>query len=508
MKLKDVLKDIEILDYKGNLENEVTNITSDSRTIEKDGLFVAIIGYVLDGTKFIPSAIENGASSIMVDDTVDISSLDIPNNVCIVKVANIRHSLAIASCNLYNYPSKELTLIGVTGTKGKTTSTYMIKSILQQAGYKVGLIGSIAIYINDEKQEDMDRTSAESYKLQKVLRMMVEKHVDIVVLEVSSQAMKLDRVTGCEFDKVLFTNLSEDHISPNEHKDMEDYFNAKLSLAKMAPVVIYNPDNEYTARLPKLLTDKKLISFGMKNKSDIMGKDLNLSNSGVDFTLVKENKEIPVHISIPGEYMVYNALGAIAVASTFNVTDKQIQDGLKDVRVFGRSELVPNKLGLTILIDYAHTPASLQSILETVKPYTKGRVICTWGVGGDRDSKKRPIMGEISGRLADYTILTCDQIRTEDPHQILSNIEEGLKKVTDQYTIIYNRTEAIRTAIKMATKDDIIVLPGLGSDLYIEYMRVKYPYDERVVIHDIIEEILSEDNEKTNYEIEKLMQTF
>lgn len=508
MKLKDVLKDIEILDFKGSLETEVTNITSDSRNIEPYGLFVAIIGYVLDGTKFIPDAIKKGASAIMVDETIDISTFDIPDNVCIVKVENIRHNLAIASCNLYNYPSKELKLIGVTGTKGKTTSTYMIKSILQQAGLKVGLIGSIAIYINDEKQEEMDRTSAESYKLQKVLRSMVDQNVDVVVLEVSSQAMKLERVTGCEFDSVLFTNLSEDHISPNEHKDMEDYFNAKLSLAKMAPIVVYNPDNEYTARIPNLLPEKDLISFGMKNNADYMGKDLKLSNSGVDFTLVKESVEIPVHISIPGEYMVYNALGAIAITSIFNVTDTQIQNGLKDVRVFGRSELVPNKLGLTILIDYAHTPASLESILKTVKPYTKGRVICTWGVGGDRDSKKRPIMGEISGRLADYTILTCDQLRTESPKQILSNIEEGLKKVTDQYQIIYNRTEAIRTAIKMATKDDIIVLPGLGSDLYIEYMRVKYPYDERVVIHDIIEEILTQNDYQTNYEIENIMEDF
>lgn len=491
MKLKDILKDIDIIEFKGSMENEVTNITSDSRNIEKNGLFVAIIGYVLDGTKFIPNAIEKGASAIMVDETVDISNLDIPDNVCIVKVQNIRHQLAIASCNLYDYPSRKLKLIGVTGTKGKTTSTYMIKSILQQAGHKVGLIGSIAIYINDQKIEEMDRTSAESYKLQKTLAMMVEENVDIVVLEVSSQAMKLDRVTGCEFDRVLFTNLSEDHISPREHKDMEDYFNAKLSLAKMAPIVVYNPDNEYTARIPNLLADKKLVSFGMKNQADIIGKNLKLSNTGVDFTLAKNNSEIPVHISIPGEYMVYNALGAIAMATTFGVSDKDIQDGLKDVRVFGRSELVPNKLGLTIIIDYAHTPSSLQSILETVKPYTKGRVICTWGVGGDRDSAKRPIMGEISGKLADFTILTSDQVRTEDPKKILSDIEVGLKKVTDQYTIILNRTDAIRYALSIATKDDTIVLPGLGSDLYIEYMGVKYPYNERTVIHDLIEEMLA-----------------
>ena len=508
MILKDVLKDIEIIEKKGNLEIEITNITSDSRNVEKNGLFVAIIGYVMDGTQFIPNAIENGATGIMVDETTDISSIEFPDNVTIVKVKNIRHSLAIASCNLYDYPSKKLKLIGVTGTKGKTTSTYMIKSILQQTGFKVGLIGSIAIYINDQKIEDMDRTSAESYKLQKTLAMMVEQKVDIVVLEVSSQAMKLDRVTGCDFDRVLFTNLSEDHISPREHKDMEDYFNAKLSLAKMAPIVVYNSDNEYTARIPVLLKDKKLISFGLKNKSNFMAENLKMANNGVDFTVKTINSKFDAHISIPGKYMVYNALGAIAISSTFGVKENQIQDGLKDVKVFGRSELVPNKLGLTIIIDYAHTPSSLQSILETVKPYTKGRVICTWGVGGDRDAKKRPLMGEISGKYADYTILTSDQVRTENPKKILLEIESGLKKVTDQYTIILNRTEAIRHAIKVATKDDVIVLPGLGSDLYIEYMRVKYPYDERVVIHNIIDEIISGGQEKENYPIERIMKNF
>ena len=491
MKLKDVLKNIERVEFQGNDEVEITNITSDSRKIENGGLFVAIIGYVLDGTKFIPNAIENGAVAIMVDETVNISSLNIPENISIVKVNNIRYNLAVASCNLYDNPSKKLKLIGVTGTKGKTTSTYMIKSILEQHGLKVGLIGSIAIYIGDQKLEEMDRTSAESYKLQKTLAQMVEENVDVVVLEVSSQAMKLDRVVGCEFDRVLFTNLSEDHISPREHKDMEDYFNAKLSLAKMSPVVVYNSDNEYTMRIPNLLSDKKLVSFGMNNSSDIYGKDLKLSNTGVDFIANIKGKEINTHISIPGEYMVYNALGAIAIASTFDVSNEDIQNGLKDVRVFGRSELVPNKLGLTIIIDYAHTPSSLESILKTVKPYTKGRVICTWGVGGDRDSAKRPIMGEISGKLADYTILTSDQVRTENPRKILSDIEVGLKKVTDKYTVILNRTEAIRYALSIATKDDIIVLPGLGSDLYIDYMNVKYPYDERVVIHDIIEEMLA-----------------
>ena len=355
---------------------------------------------------------------------------------------------------------------------------------------RFGLIGSIAVYIGDKELEITDRTTPESFVIQKYLNQMVEENVDIAILEVSSQAMILDRVTGCEFDICLFTNLTEDHISPKEHKDMEDYFSAKLSLMKMTENIVTTLDNDYTARIPNLLNNKKITTFGLKKKSDIMAKDLKPTNSSTIFTLCMNGEENKVKVSIPGEYMVYNSLGAIGVGIYFGVTIDDIKNGLDNFKVFGRSELVPNKLGLTIMIDYAHTPSSLQSILETVKPYTKGRVICTWGVGGDRDAKKRPIMGEISGRLADYTILTSDQVRSEDPEKILREIEVGLKKVTDQYTIILHRTEAIRYAIQMATKDDIIVLPGLGNDLYIEYNGVKYPYDERVVIHDIIEEML------------------
>lgn len=492
MLLNKVLKDVEIIESKGNLDIEITNISSDSRIVKKDCLFFAIKGYSLDGTKFINKAIENGATGIVVDETTEISELAIPDNITIVKLNNIRHALAICSCNLYDYPSRKLKLIGVTGTKGKTTSTYMIKSILEKHGLKVGLIGSISIYIGDKKLEDTDRTTPESYKIQETLAMMVKENVEVAILEVSSQAMKLDRVTGCDFDIALFTNLSEDHISPKEHKDMDDYFNAKLSLLKLAPNIVVNVDNEWTAKVPSLLPDKHITTFGMKNKADISMKNIRPSNSSVEFTLVMNGEENDIKVSIPGEYMAYNALGAIAVSSYFDVTVDNIRKALNPFRVFGRSEMVPNKLGLTIMIDYAHTPSSLESILKTVKPYTKGRVICTWGVGGDRDSAKRPIMGEISGNLADFTILTSDQVRTEDPRKILADIEVGLKKTNGKYTVILNRTDAIRYALSIATKDDIIVLPGLGSDLYIEYMGVKYPYDERVVIHDIIEEMLAE----------------
>ena len=491
MILKDILKDSNIIDYKGNLNIEITNISSDSRLIKNDGLFFAITGYVLKGTDFIESAINNGAKAVVVEPNVDLNSLHY-DNITFIKLDFIRKNLAICSCNLYDNPSKKLKLIGVTGTKGKTTSTYMIKSILEKHGYKVGLIGSIATYIGNEQIKINDRTTGESYEIQEMLDLMVKKDVEIVVLEVSSQAMKLDRVVGCDFDITLFTNLSEDHISPKEHPTMEDYFEAKLSLLKMSPTCVINLDNEYTKKIPNLLPNKNIITFGVENKADIMAKDFKYTNSSVSFTLITDKYKKDITVSIPGKYMGYNALGAIAVSKYFDVSYDNIKEALSNISVFGRSEMVPNKLGYKIMIDYAHTPSSLQSILQTVKPYTKGRVICTWGVGGDRDSKKRPIMGEISGRLADFTILTCDQARTEDPAKIAAEIEVGLKKTGGKYKIIINRTEAIRYAIHMMTKDDILVLPGLGNDLYIEYMGVKYPYNERIVINDIIDEMLKE----------------
>ena len=491
MLLKDVLNSIDIIDYKGNLDIDITNVSSDSRLIKENGLFFAITGYVLKGTDFIDSAIKNGATCVVVEPDVDLNLLNYPN-VTFIKLDSIRKNLAICSCNLYDNPSKKLKLIGVTGTKGKTTSTYMIKGILEQHGYKVGLIGSIETLIGDKQIKINDRTTGESYEIQKMLDLMVKKSVDIAIIEVSSQAMKLDRVFGCHFDIALFTNLSEDHISPKEHPTMEDYFQAKLSLLKMSPTCVINLDNEYTKRAVNLLPNKEIITFGIETPADIMAKDFKYTNSSVSFTLITNEFEKEIEVSIPGKYMGYNALGAIAVSKYFNVSYENMKKALSKISVFGRSEMVPNKLGYKIMIDYAHTPASLESILQTVKPYTKGRVICTWGVGGDRDAKKRPIMGEISGRLADLTILTCDQARTEDPVKIAAEIEVGLKKTGGKYKIIINRTEAIRYAIHMMNKDDILVLPGLGNDLYIEYMGVKYPYNERIVIADIIDEMIKE----------------
>lgn len=493
MLLNKLISEVEVLNKVGDLNLDITNIHSDSRKIKEGGLFIAINGFTKNGIEFIPDAIKNGAIALIVEPDVDVTTLTVPKNVPVISVKNTRKALAQVACEFYDNPSKKLKLIGITGTKGKTTTTFMVKSILQAHGLKVGLIGSIAVYINDEKIEDTDRTTPESIDIQKYLDLMVKQNVEVAIIEVSSQAMKLERVTGCEFEVGLFTNLTEDHISPKEHPNMEDYFNCKLELIKLAKYGVINNDDPVVAKIKNLLPNKEIKTFAIDNNADfkINPNSVEITDSSIKFSLPLNNKEESITACIPGRFSIYNAAGAISVASYFGVTADEIRNALKDLRVLGRSELVPNKLGLTIMIDYAHTPSSLESILTAVNTYAKGKIICAWGVGGDRDATKRPIMGEISGRLADFTVLMSDQVRTEDPLKILKEIEVGIIPTGKPYKIIVDRTEGIRYAISIAKPGDIIVIPGLGHDLYLEKNGVKYPYNEREIITRLIDEMIS-----------------
>ena len=377
---------------------------------------------------------------------------EIADKVTIIVVPDTRSGLALASCNFYGNPSKKFKLVGITGTKGKTTTSFMTKAILEKQGYKVGLIGTIATYIGDKKLEDSDRTTPESNKLQKIFYKMAKEECDVVVMEVSSQSLKLNRVAGCDFDIGVFTNFSEDHISPKEHPDMQDYFNSKLKLLKMCKVGFTNADDLMVAKVPKLLPECNITTYGIDNYCNLLAKDITITNSYVDFKVKLETRNERVKVCIPGRFSVYNALAAISIAKELNCSAENIKDALLEVRVPGRSELVNNSRDLTIMIDYAHSPESLENILSAVKSYTRGRVISVFGCGGDRDSGKRPIMGEISGRIADYTIITSDNPRTEDPQKIVDQIEEGIKKTKANYEVIVDRTQAIEAAIKMANK--------------------------------------------------------
>lgn len=487
MNLKTLLSGLDNLKAKGDLDIDITSVEYDSRKVKEGSLFVAIKGFNVDGHEYIKSAVDNGAKAILIEEGAKIKKTDIKDDTTVILSPDNRIALAQISKNFYKNPASKFKLIGITGTKGKTTTSFMIKQILEQAGHKVGLIGTIANYINDEKIGDNNsRTTPESLELNKLFSYMLDQKVDTVVMEVSSQSLKYKRVYGLEFDIGIFTNFSEDHIGANEHPDMEDYFNSKLELIKMSKECLINSDDFHVRKIKTLFPDKNIKTYGIDNEANLLAKDVTVTNSGVDFRAKIGQKNERIKVGIPGRFTVYNALAAIGVANIFSVDAENLKAALENIAVPGRSELVPNKKDLTIMIDYAHSPASLESILKAVKGYTRGRVISVFGCGGDRDKTKRPIMGKISGEIAGFTIITTDNPRTENPEKIVKDIEEGIKQTKGQYTVIVDRTEAIKQAIKMANKNDIIVLTGKGHETYQEINGEKLPYDERKIIKQII----------------------
>lgn len=485
MELKKVLAGMEGIKARGNLDIEIENIESDSRKVTKNTLFVAIKGFETDGHKYIEQAIKNGAIAVMVQEGEKVK---VPQEVTIMVVPDTRRSLAIMACNFYKNPSRKFKLVGITGTKGKTTTSFMLKTILEKQGLKVGLIGTIAKYIGNKCLGESIRTTPDSLELQRIFAQMVEEKVDVCVMEVSSQSLKLDRVYGCDFDIGVFTNFLRDHISEKEHPTMEDYFESKVKLFTMCKTAYINADDFQVVKLEKMELPCEIKTYGIDNSSNLLAKDITITNTSADFKakLIDHNERIKVFI--PGRFSVYNALAAISVALQLGVSAENIKEALLEVRVPGRSELVDNKKDLAIMIDYAHTPESLESILHAVKTYTKGRVISVFGCGGDRDRTKRPLMGEVSGKIADYTIITSDNPRTEEPLEIIKEIEKGIKKTNGKYICIENRKEAIKEAIEMANKKDIIVLAGKGHEPYQEINGVKHPFDERIIVKEIIEE--------------------
>ena len=480
MKLDKLLERLDYTVVQGSDSTEVTTLINDSRKVEEGSVFVCISGAVSDGHKYAADVAAKGAAAVVVEKDVEV-----PENVTVIKVEDTRYALALMSAAYFGYPADKMKVIGITGTKGKTTTTYMIKSILEETGHKVGLIGTIEAIIGDKKIPACN-TTPESYTIHKYFAEMVEAGCDSVVMEVSSQSLKLNRVAGCQFDIAVFTNFSEDHISPKEHPNMQDYFESKLKLFKMCKCGFVNVDDLQVCKVPSLVPDCNITTYGIDNACNLLAKDITITNSYVDFKVKIGDKNERVKVGIPGRFSVYNSLAAICVATKLGCSAENIKDALLEVRVPGRSELVNNSKDLTIMIDYAHSPESLENILNAVKSYTRGRVISVFGCGGDRDTTKRPIMGEISGKIADFTIITSDNPRTEDPQTIVDEIETGIKKTKGKYVCIVDRIEAIKYAINMASKKDIIVLAGKGHEPYEEINGVKHPFDERIIVNQII----------------------
>lgn len=481
MLLQYLIENFENAEINGNTNIEIGKIEYDSKKISENDVFVAIKGYVENGNDYIKEAIDLGACAIIVEKDVDLSNFEF-NNITVIKVDDARIALAKISATYYDYPAKKLKLIGVTGTKGKTTTAYMIRDILNASSKKTGMIGTIYnTYAN--VQIEATRTSPESLDLQRLLKEMVEAQMEYVVMEVSSHALELNRVYGLHFIISVFTNLSEEHL--DFHGNMDNYLNAKAKLFEMSDFAMINGDDIYTPRLKKMIKCK-VATYGLDNAVNVTAADIKINAGYVEYKMYVNKMLETIVINIPGRFTVYNSLAAIGVCSLLNCQMDAILLALANVKVPGRAEIIPLNKTFTVMVDYAHNASSLEAILTSIKKYVKGRIILVFGCGGNRDKEKRAVMGEIAGRLADFTVITTDNPRNESPKTIMSEIEQGMKQTRGLYKIIENRKQAIAFAMKIAWKNDIVLIAGKGHETYQELRNgKKIKFDERKVVAEI-----------------------
>ena len=481
-KIKELIENTNLVLKSGSTETEITSLVYDSRKVEKGSLYVAIVGANADGHNYIAQAVEAGAAGVVVEKDVEV-----PDTVAVIKSEDTREALALLSAAWFDHPADKIPVIGITGTKGKTTTTYMIKSILENAGKKVGLIGTIEAIIG-EKHIPAVNTTPESYIVQDYLSQMVEAGCDAAVMEVSSQALMLHRVGGMTFEIGIFTNISPDHIGPNEHKDFDEYLHCKSLLFRQCRHGIFNADDEHLEGILEGHTCT-VNTYGIEKPADFEAKDIELVHKpgylGVNYKVTgKENFDVT--IDVPGRFSVYNALCAIAVCHFVGVSVEAMQKALKAAKVKGRIEMVKVSDDFALMIDYAHNAMALESLLTSIREYNPGRIVTLFGCGGNRSKLRRYEMGEVSGKLSDFTIITSDNPRFEEPADIMKDIETGIKKTDGKYIMIEDRKEAIKYAIEHGQKGDVIILAGKGHEDYQEIKGKKYPMDERVLIADIL----------------------
>ncbi len=479
MNLSALLEGVEIKEIIGNPQLAVTGIAFDSRAVQPGNLFVCISGFESDGHEFAPMAIEKGAAVIVAEK--DLRELGV---TCIL-VENSRAALAQMAANYYGHPERKFCLIGVTGTNGKTTVTYLVKSVLEAMGKRVGLIGTNQNMIGTEIIPSK-RTTPDSLELMRLFAKMAEKEVDYVVMEVSSHSLVLDRVTACTFDVAAFTNITQDHL--DFHKTMEEYLEAKGILFRISRHGVINADDSSAERLKELSTCQSLLSYGEKPESDICASGIALKENGVFFELRYQGKTHQVELGIPGKFSVYNALTALGCLAAAGIPMEDAVRCLKKARgVKGRVELVETGRNFSVIIDYAHTPDGLENVIQTIRGFAKGRVITLFGCGGDRDKSKRPKMGRIASELSDFSILTSDNPRTENPNAIIEDVLVGVKEGGGEYTVIPNRFEAIEFALDFAKCDDIILLAGKGHETYQILADRTITFDEREIVRKLLD---------------------
>ncbi|MBO5372735.1 MAG: UDP-N-acetylmuramoyl-L-alanyl-D-glutamate--2,6-diaminopimelate ligase [Lachnospiraceae bacterium] len=485
--LKQLLERLEYVCMQGTLDKTITDFVYDSRKVTKDSLFVCIEGTVVDGHTFAAEVAKKGAGVLIVSKDVIV-----PETVTVIKVADTRYAMAVLSAAYFDYPAEQIKVIGITGTKGKTTTTYMVKSILEGAGYKVGLIGTIETIIGDTVIPSAN-TTPESYLVQKYFREMADIGCDCCVMEVSSQGLMMHRTAGFMFEMGIFTNIEPDHIGPNEHASFEEYMACKSLLFRQCKVGILNADDSHCEDILKGHTCE-VETFGFSENADIRAMDMQLIHKpgylGVAYH-VSGKMDFDVEIDVPGKFSVYNSLTAISICRHFQVNIDTMKKALKQAKTKGRIEMIKVSDDFTLMIDYAHNAMSLESLLSTLKAYNPGRLVCLFGCGGNRAKARRFEMGEVSGKMADLTIITSDNPRNEEPQAIIDDIKTGINKTDGKYVEIIDRKEAIRYAIVNGKRGDVIVLAGKGHEDYQEIKGVKYPMDERVLIAEILEEMQS-----------------
>lgn len=486
MVLAALLEKLEYELVSGSEDMQIENVVYDSRKVTEGSLFICIEGGTADGHTFIPDVVKKGAKALIV--TKDVSGLlPADADVTVIRVKDSRYALAFVSAAYFGHPAEKLKVIGITGTKGKTTTTYLVKSILEHAGHKVGLVGTIEAVIGQE-HIPANNTTPESYVLQEYFAKMVEAGCDTVVMEVSSQGLMLHRTQGFVFDYGIFTNIEPDHIGPLEHKDFADYMHCKGLLFKQCRVGIVNCDDAHYQDVIRNHTCK-IETFGFAENADYRAQDLKLISGagflGIDFKARgKVNLDIELHA--PGRFSVYNALCAIAICNHFGVTADEVKEALLQAHVKGRIELVKVSDDFTLMIDYAHNAMALESLLTTLREYKPKRLVCLFGCGGNRSKLRRYEMGAVSGKLADLTVITSDNPRNEEPQAIIDDIKVGISKTDGKYVEIIDRKEAIAYVIRHGQPGDVIVLAGKGHEDYQEIKGKKYPMDERDIIADVL----------------------
>lgn len=482
-RLENLLKDIDYQVVCGNVDIEVAHLIMDSRKVSDKDVFVCIHGANFDGHRFVADVIKNGALAVIVEEDIELT--DEMAGATIIKVDNTKLALACMSAAYFNYPANKLKTIGITGTKGKTTTAYMVYSVLQKAGIKTGLIGTIETIIGEEHIPSIN-TTPESYTIQETFAKMVDAGIEAVVMEVSSQGLMLHRVSGFTFDYGVFTNLGKDHIGENEHKDFEDYRYCKSLLFKQCKCGIINMDDGNADYMIKDATCR-IETFGMSSGAMLKADNIELYTDsgvmGISYDLVIEgDKTYPFKIGIPGKFNVYNSLTAIAVCRHFVDDIKLIEEVLADIRVRGRAEIVDVSPDFTVMIDYAHNAMSLESLLKSLREYKPNRIISLFGCGGNRDRNRRFEMGEVSSRLADFTVATSDNPRHEDPKAILADVVTGIERADGKYVAIEDRQEAVTYALSIAQPGDVIVIAGKGHEDYQIIGDIKYHMDERELV--------------------------